>query len=67
MLSQSWVSPGDYDGDGRCDFARIGPAPGGGIDVWVALSKRGTFGKPRIWGSWNEPVFDKIRTLNRVG
>lgn len=67
VLSKSWVSPGDFDGDGLCDFARIAPSEVRGIDVWVALSTPGGFQSPRVWGSWGSMSFDDVRTLNRIG
>lgn len=67
VLNRSWVSPGDFDGDGLYDFARIAPSEDRGIDVWVALSQSEGFDTPRVWGSWADMMFDDVRTLNRVG
>jgi FG-GAP-like repeat len=66
-VAQSWVSAGDYNGDGYTDVARIAPSSTDGVDVWVLLSTGDSLSPGRVWGSWPGHDFADVRTLNRVG
>jgi hypothetical protein len=70
-VHQSWLTSGDYDGDGLTDVARIAdPEPDQdlrGIVLSVALSNGSSFGADRVWG--NEPSVRRAEmfTLGRIG
>ncbi len=70
-VHQSWLTSGDYDGDGRTDVARIADAEPGtqlaGIVLSVALSDGSSFRGDQVWG--NEPTVrrSEMFTLGRVG
>jgi len=70
-VNHSWLTSGDYDGDGRTDVARIADAEPGtqltGIVLSVALSDGSSFRRDRVWG--NEPTVrrDEMLTLGRTG
>ena len=70
-VHQSWLTSGDYDGDGRTDVARIADAEPSteptGIVLSVALSAGASFRGDQVWG--NEPTVRRheMFTLGRVG
>jgi hypothetical protein len=69
--ASSWMSVGDFNGDGLADLARIAWVPADhAVGVWVLRSDRHQLLDGGMWGKWSAPginsVFD-VRTLNRVG
>ncbi len=70
-VHSSWLTSGDYDGDGTTDIARIadaGPdAGGGGIALSVALSDGHRFRPDRVWGQDPDVSRSEMFTLGRLG
>lgn len=70
-VHSSWLTSGDYDGDGTTDIARIadaGPdAGGGGIALSVALSDGHRFRPDRVWGRDPDVSRSEMFTLGRLG
>jgi hypothetical protein len=70
-VNHSWLTSGDYDGDGRTDVARIADAEPGtqltGIVLSVALSDGSSFRRDRVWGSEPTVRRDEMLTLGRTG
>ena len=67
----SWMSAGDFDGDGTADVARIAWMPAEqAIGVWVLRSDGHQLADGGVWGKWQPPgvtgILD-VRTVNRVG
>ena len=70
-VHQSWLTSGDYDGDGRTDVARIADADADsgltGIVLSVALSDGSEFGDASVWGTEPDVRRDEMFTLGRIG
>ena len=67
----SWMSVGDFNGDGVADLARIAWSPvDQAVGVWVLRSDGHQLVDGGIWGRWQTPgvngIFD-VRTVNRLG
>ncbi len=70
-VHQSWLTTGDYDGDGRTDVARIADAePSAGLTglvLSVALSDGSAFRRDQVWGNEPDVRRDEMFTLGRIG
>ncbi len=70
-VHQSWLTSGDYDGDGRTDVARIADADPGsgltGIVLSVALSDGSAFRTDRVWANDPDVRRSDMFTLGRIG